>query len=97
MRSYYTIGVEAHVSYEDAKSKSMSFHFDLQEKDALMAVKRVKRTHCNLGTKNYVGTAMWISEYSDGSWFTRIQSYPSKRKSLTLNPKVRILPPKINT
>jgi hypothetical protein len=95
MRSYYTIGVESHVSYEEAKSRSMSFHFDLKEGDPLMEVKCVKRTHYNLGIENYIHKGMWVREYSDGSFFTDIQSGSSKTKSLKLNPKVRILPPRI--
>ncbi len=95
MRSYYTIDVESYISYEDAKSRSMSFHFDLAEKDSSMEVKCVKYTHYNFGIENNIQTGMWVRVFSDGSCFTEISSGRSKIKSLKLNPKVRILAPRI--
>jgi hypothetical protein len=96
LRSYYTCDVESHVSFEDAKSKSISFDSSFRKIDFLRDVKGGSLTHYNLGIRNYVLTEMWIKKFSDGSFITEIRNKTVSTKSLILDPpNVVKLPRKI--
>ncbi|MHA2408401.1 MAG: hypothetical protein ACXACA_08530 [Candidatus Ranarchaeia archaeon] len=65
--SCWTIGVESHVSYEEAKSRSMSFKPYSPEAEC------VEEIHYHLeNKKNGENSATWESKFSDGSCIVEI-------------------------
>jgi hypothetical protein len=66
---YYTIGVESHVSYEDAKSRSMSFP------GAPPYGSVVNENHYDFDTVDGIGTVMNVETFSDDSWIVEIIEY----------------------